>query len=98
MLKNFDISKKNCTFALNFRYTISMQVPEDIRKAFAPDVKEYGGSIEYLGKYQGIDAFYLNYGGDADGDPTIVYLWDGKHVCIPKGVSPVSIVNSLLKD
>lgn len=97
MLKNFDISKKNCTFALNFRYTISMQVPDKVNKAAQSLIKEYGGSVKYLGKYQDKDAFSFS-ADDIDSDVVYAFLWDGKNVDTLSGMLAVDIVSSLVED
>lgn len=75
-----------------------MQVPDKVNKAAQSDIKRFGGCVDYLGKYQGMDAFYLNYDSDCEGDPSIVYLFDGKTVDTITGMLAVSISCSLLKD
>lgn len=75
-----------------------MRVPESILKAAESLVSMYGPSFDYLGKYDGSDAFMFRFPDDSVTGFPYVYLSDVSGVREITGYDALDIVGSFVED
>lgn len=74
------------------------QVPQIVKDAAKGLIKSFGENIDFLGKYEGWDAYIYNFPDDScTGFPFVYLLRDGK-VSEVTGFEALDIVRLLVKD
>lgn len=75
-----------------------MNIPEQVKKAAGSLVEMYGLSFDYLGKYQGKDAFQYRFPNDTDTGFPFVYLFDGVNVTEVTGFEALDIIGLFVEN
>lgn len=55
-----------------------MNIPEQVKNEARLLIEQYGDSFEYLGKFEGQDAYVFKFPEDSDTGYPFIYLYDGK--------------------
>lgn len=75
-----------------------MNIPEQIKNEARLLIEQYGDSFEYLGNYEGQDAYVFQFPENSDTGYPFVYLYDGKNVDEITGPLALDIIDSFVKD
>lgn len=75
-----------------------MKTPAKVKAAARYLVKMFGDHIEYLGKYQGAEAFYYHYPNDITAGFPPVYLWKNDEVTEISDFFALEIIESFIED
>lgn len=75
-----------------------MKTPAKIKEAARYLVERYGDRIEYLGQYQGAEAFYYHFPEDVDAGFPSVYLLKDDEVTEIGGFFALEILDSFIED
>lgn len=75
-----------------------MVIPVKVRQAAQYLVEMYGEHIEYLGQYQGAEAFYYHFPDDITAGYCPVYLLKNEQVDELTDLVAFEVINSFIKD
>ena len=75
-----------------------MIIPAKVTDAASELIKSYGNHVEYLGDFNGIQAFYYHYPHDITAGVCPVYLFDGTSVDEVTDDIALNIIQSFLED
>lgn len=75
-----------------------MNIPEQVKKAAGSLVEMYGLSFNYLGKYQGKDAFQYRFPNDTGTGFPFVYLFDDINVTEVTGFEALDIIGLFVEN
>lgn len=78
--------------------TITMNIPSQVMNAASELRSMYGEHVEYLGEFQGAQAYYYHYPDDVTAGVCPVYLYDGTTVDEVTGDIAMNILDSLIED
>jgi len=77
---------------------IEHQIPDIVKEKAKYLIEECGVTIEYLGKYQGGDAYCTVFPNDDEtGFPSVFLLKNGEVACI-EGYDALEIISLFIKD
>lgn len=80
------------------KQTITMNIPSQVMNAASELREMYGEHVEYLGEFQGAQAYYYHYPDDVTAGVCPVYLYDGTTVDEVTGDIAMNILDSLVED
>mgnify|MGYP000220050521 FL=1 len=69
-----------------------MNIPEQVKNEARVLIEQYGDTFEYLGIYEGQEAYVFKFPGDSCTGYPFVYLYDGKDATeINRSVIPLTL-------
>ena len=74
------------------------QIPQIVKDAASDLIEEYGDNFDYLGKYEGADAYRFKFPEDADTGFPFVYIHKDGKVTEITGFEALDIVSLLVED
>lgn len=75
-----------------------MEIPEPVAEAANWLIEGFGGSIRYLGPYEGADVYVYQFPEAADVGFPILFLWKDGAVREVQGFDSLSIIEQLVDD
>ncbi len=75
-----------------------METPAKVKQAAQYLIDMYGDRVEYLGKYQGAEAFYYHFPDDVTAGPCPVYLETDGEVREVPGFEAMKILDSFVEN
>lgn len=75
-----------------------MNIPEQVKNKARWLIEQYGDSFDYLGDYEGQDAYLFNFPEDTVTGLPFVYLFKDGHVTEKTGFESLDIIALLVKD
>ncbi len=75
-----------------------MEIPEPVTEAANELIESFGGSIRYLGPYEGVEVYLYQFPETADVGFPILFLWKDGAVREVQGVDSLSIIEQLVED
>lgn len=74
------------------------QIPDIVQRCAQSLIKEWGGGVEYLGRWDDHDAYHYVYPDDVDAGYPVVYLFDGDTAEEVPSFVAMDILRALVKD
>lgn len=75
-----------------------MNIPEQVKNEARLLIEQYGDSFEYLGKFEGQDAYVFKFPEESDTGYPFIYLYDGKKADEVTGPLALDIIDSLVEN
>lgn len=77
---------------------VLMNIPVQVKDEARELIEQYGDTFEYLGDYEGREAYMFKFPEDSCTGYPFVYLYDGKTATEVSGPLSLDIIGSLVED
>ena len=75
-----------------------MNIPEQVKNEARVLIEQYGDTFEYLGIYEGQEAYVFKFPGDSCTGYPFVYLYDGKDATEITGPLSLDVIDSCIEN
>ncbi len=75
-----------------------MNIPEQVKNEARALIEQYGDTFEYLGIYEGQEAYVFKFPEDSCTGYPFVYLYDGKDVTEITGPLSLDVIDSCIEN
>lgn len=75
-----------------------MNIPEQVKNEARALIEQYGDTFEYLGIYEGQEAYVFKFPEDSCTGYPFVYLYDGKEVTEITGPLSLDVIDSCIEN
>lgn len=98
IISNSRIIYNFATEASNMPFICVMNIPEQVKNEARVLIEQYGDTFEYLGIYEGQEAYVFKFPGDSCTGYPFVYLYDGKDATEITGPLSLDVIDSCIEN